>query len=183
MVLNPKTGLVSPQFHVVFDDDFTTVPHLRKGTVPPNWAKLVESSSEKSTSEFYDLTKTWFAPISDASADEIFERSNANEGEEPVRNDSEGASSANEGEATGFSEGAGAVPTTQASEGDSDENNLFMPDMINLESAGLRRSNRLASQPRKKYTFKSALNKFCAFGLLIATSLSQPTVVFSHAHV
>ena len=30
LVLNPKTGLVSPQFHVVFDDDFTTVPHLRK---------------------------------------------------------------------------------------------------------------------------------------------------------
>ncbi|KAL7447818.1 hypothetical protein ACHAXS_000095, partial [Conticribra weissflogii] len=37
LVLNPKTGLVSPQFHVVFDDEFTTVPHLRKGTVPPNW--------------------------------------------------------------------------------------------------------------------------------------------------
>ncbi|KAL7463024.1 hypothetical protein ACHAXS_005996 [Conticribra weissflogii] len=28
LVLNPKTGLVSPQYHVVFDDDFTTVPHL-----------------------------------------------------------------------------------------------------------------------------------------------------------
>ena len=28
LVLNPKTGLVSPQFHVAFDGDFTTVPHL-----------------------------------------------------------------------------------------------------------------------------------------------------------
>ena len=37
LVLNPNTGLVSPQYHVVFDDDFTTAPHLRKGTVPPNW--------------------------------------------------------------------------------------------------------------------------------------------------
>jgi len=36
LVLNPKTGLVSPQFHVVFDDDFTTVPRIQKGTVPPN---------------------------------------------------------------------------------------------------------------------------------------------------
>ena len=36
LVINPKTGLVSPQFHIVFDDDFTKVPHLRKGTVPPN---------------------------------------------------------------------------------------------------------------------------------------------------
>ncbi|KAL7463725.1 hypothetical protein ACHAXS_009080, partial [Conticribra weissflogii] len=37
LVLNPNTGLISPQFHVVFDDDFSTVPHLRKGTVPPHW--------------------------------------------------------------------------------------------------------------------------------------------------
>ena len=28
LVLNSKTRLVSPQFHVVFDDDFTTVPHF-----------------------------------------------------------------------------------------------------------------------------------------------------------
>ena len=52
LVLNPKTGLLSPQFHVLFDDDFTTVPHLRKGTVPPNWNKLVIGSWEKSTDEF-----------------------------------------------------------------------------------------------------------------------------------
>ena len=30
LVLNPKTGIVSPQWHVVFDVDFTTVPRLRK---------------------------------------------------------------------------------------------------------------------------------------------------------
>ena len=35
LVLNPNTGLVSPQYHVVFDDDFTMAPHLRKGMVPP----------------------------------------------------------------------------------------------------------------------------------------------------
>ena len=68
LVLNPKTGLVSPQFHVVFDDDFSTVPHLRKGTVPPNWAKLVAGSREKSTTEHFDLTKTWFEPSSDETA-------------------------------------------------------------------------------------------------------------------
>jgi hypothetical protein len=73
LVLNPKTGLVSPQYHVVFDDEFTTVPHLQKGTVPPNWNKLVTSSREKSTDEFFDLTKTWFQPTSDESANKIFE--------------------------------------------------------------------------------------------------------------
>ncbi len=60
LVLNPKVGLVSPQFYVVFDDEFTMVPHLRKGTVPSNWATLVQHLSKKVTSEFYDLTKTWF---------------------------------------------------------------------------------------------------------------------------
>ena len=68
LVLNPKTGLVSPQYHVVFDDEFTTVPHLRKGTVPKNWADLVENTREKATEEFYDLSKTWFEPVPDPSA-------------------------------------------------------------------------------------------------------------------
>ena len=68
LVLNPKTGLVSSQLHVVFDDDFTTVPHLRKGTVMPNWRKLVDGSCEKSTDEFVELQNTWFEPISDETA-------------------------------------------------------------------------------------------------------------------
>jgi hypothetical protein len=46
LVLNPRTGHISPQFHVVFDDDFTTVPYLRKMEVPPHWAELVRSSAE-----------------------------------------------------------------------------------------------------------------------------------------
>ena len=33
LVMNPKTGLVSPRFHLVFDDNFETVPHLSAGTV------------------------------------------------------------------------------------------------------------------------------------------------------
>ena len=36
LVLNPRTGLVSPQFHVVVDDDFSTVPNLRTGSMPAN---------------------------------------------------------------------------------------------------------------------------------------------------
>ena len=60
LVLNPRTGLISPQFHVVIDDDFSTVPSLRTGTVPSNWKKLVDNSREKSTDGFYDITKSWF---------------------------------------------------------------------------------------------------------------------------
>ena len=72
-VLNPNTGLVSPPYPVVFYDDFTTAPHLRKVTVPPNWEKLVLSSRERSTDDFFDLTQTWMQPTSDEYADEILE--------------------------------------------------------------------------------------------------------------
>ena len=36
LVLNPQTGLASPQYHVVINDEFLTVPSLRAGTVPSN---------------------------------------------------------------------------------------------------------------------------------------------------
>jgi hypothetical protein len=44
LILNPCTGHIFPQFHVVYDDDFTTVPYLRTATVPPHWAELVCTS-------------------------------------------------------------------------------------------------------------------------------------------
>jgi hypothetical protein len=45
LILNPCTGHDLPQFHVVYDDDFTTVPYLHTATVPPHWAKLVRAYS------------------------------------------------------------------------------------------------------------------------------------------
>ena len=69
LVLKPKTGLVSPQYHVVYDDQFSTVHHIRYLTVPPNWAQLVQNSSELVTTEQYELTKTWFEGQDDPTAD------------------------------------------------------------------------------------------------------------------
>ena len=64
LVLNPRTGHVSPQYHLVFDDDFTTVPYLSNNTenpdVPSHWQGLCESSTKCSTTESYDLNETWF---------------------------------------------------------------------------------------------------------------------------
>ena len=48
LVMNPKYDLVSPQFNLVFDDNFEILPHLRAGTVPDNWAELVSSSKKNS---------------------------------------------------------------------------------------------------------------------------------------
>jgi hypothetical protein len=59
LVLNPQTGHVSPQYHVVCDDQFTMVPFVEKNEVPPNWAQLVENLTEKVTEEHYELNKIW----------------------------------------------------------------------------------------------------------------------------
>jgi hypothetical protein len=35
-----KTGLCSPQYHIIFDNQFATVPYLCKKQPPPNWQDL-----------------------------------------------------------------------------------------------------------------------------------------------
>jgi hypothetical protein len=59
MVLNPWTGHVLPQYHVVFDDLFTTVPLMENCKVPLNLVDLVEKSCDKVTDEHNELAKTW----------------------------------------------------------------------------------------------------------------------------
>ena len=60
LVLNPITGYVSPQYHVAFDDDSTTVPFLNSQDVPPHWEALVRSNTELATDEDYSLVDTWY---------------------------------------------------------------------------------------------------------------------------
>ena len=67
--MNPKTGLVYPQFHLVFDDNFETAPNLHAETVLENWPDLVTNSREKSTEGFYEITKTWFDEEVDITSD------------------------------------------------------------------------------------------------------------------
>ena len=69
LVFNPTTGHVSPQYHVVFDDEFTTVASMEEGTVPPNWADLVKYSSELATRQDYQLAETWLSQSSSNNAD------------------------------------------------------------------------------------------------------------------
>ena len=54
LVLNPRTGLVSPQYHVVFDDSFSTIGHLTTEDTPPNWYHLVEYCCENYTDSLED---------------------------------------------------------------------------------------------------------------------------------
>ena len=40
VILNPVTGHVSPQYHVVYDETLFTVSHMRDETIPPTWDKM-----------------------------------------------------------------------------------------------------------------------------------------------
>ena len=62
MVLNPETGHVSPQFQVLLDDEFSTVPFMRQGKISLNFTDIVQRSSQRGAPENIDLTDTWFTP-------------------------------------------------------------------------------------------------------------------------
>ncbi len=66
LVLNPWTGHVSPQFHVVFDDFFSTISYMNQSKIPPNWSELVEKSTEQATDKDFELAKTWLFPDADS---------------------------------------------------------------------------------------------------------------------
>jgi hypothetical protein len=58
LVLSTTTGLVSPQFHVVFNDQFTTTDSLHTNKVPTNWPSLLSTSSTSYVDK--DFTKNNF---------------------------------------------------------------------------------------------------------------------------
>ena len=60
LMWNPTTVRVSPQFHVVFGDDFSTVPYMKSGMLTPNWGDLVKYSSKMATTKDVNLVDTWF---------------------------------------------------------------------------------------------------------------------------
>jgi hypothetical protein len=61
LVFNPRTCRVSPQYHGVFDNTFSTVPYMEAGTEPPQWKDLLKFSSEKATYEDFDLAQDWMS--------------------------------------------------------------------------------------------------------------------------
>ena len=69
VVWNPTTVRLSPQYHVVFDDDFTTVPFMEASTLPPNWEDLVEQSCETATAEDIELADNWISAVANVGAD------------------------------------------------------------------------------------------------------------------
>ena len=54
---------LSPQYHVVFDDEFTTVPYMEAGTLQPNWEDLVHHSCETATANEVKLADFWLSAV------------------------------------------------------------------------------------------------------------------------
>ena len=123
MVLNPKTLHVSPQYHVIFDDTFSTVEHMEKGTIPPNWKELVAASEDIQPEETKELDNLWNNPALEESENE-----EQHLDDESVSNDSQSTPR--------ISNKSSEMP---------DE--LFMPIMPDLDSLSCRRSSRLKKPP------------------------------------
>ena len=120
-------------------------------------------------------------PTSDESADEILETfSNVNEGDKAIPNVTKDSEGDTPSPRVRFSEGDHSSPNAQVSKGDSNDNDLVIPTMVNLESSGLRRSSRIDSGPKKHYNFFSGISKFCVFGLLLLSTITKLSVAFSH---
>jgi hypothetical protein len=211
LILNPRTGHVSPQFHIVFDDDFTTVQYLWKTTVPPHWADLVRSLATFQTYTERQVG-TW------QSLPEIEREEGTFSGKDSLFNTStqgsEGASSGNvqqqhnnQNIQVSFLEEPELVEIEinppQATNTNS-QNMWQMPQSINLDTSGLRRSSRTEilnrrdkvysnmatlsnapSQLASKRCFKSALVIFasiCTVGnglKSIAHSLQEEVTILS----
>ena len=154
LVLNPATGHVSPQFHVVFDDDFTTVPYMRNGTIPPHWASLVKESSQLSTDEDFSIAETWFEKANQ----EIDKMENQDNAEEPTISEEKlqptmSAAASGGGVNVGSEDNGGDPRATETFKED-----LRMPEFTNLYKSGLRRSKRIAENEKVKYTFLSLMS-------------------------
>ena len=150
LILNPRTGHISPQFHVVYDDDFTTVPYLRTATVPPHWAALVAASV---TIELYTEQQvgTWqsLPELEVESGDFTSDSSVVIDESEPTVN-SEGAPHVTDAHdkdivtnRVTFSDGRdNEIQSMSRDESLPRPNDWQMPQQIDLDSSGLRRSTR-----------------------------------------
>ena len=150
LILNPRTLYVSPQYHTVFDDDFTTVPYMRNEIEPPHWAELVRNASELVTDEEYSLAQEWTNSTI------------TNEGD--IASQNEGASNQNN------------VPLSPVSEGEVEEEpNKMMPKLTSIDDITLRRSSRIAKNKAKGKKF-GLFSMIC----LATTVLTTSTIAHSN---
>jgi hypothetical protein len=188
MVLNPNTGLVSPQFHVVFDDHFRTLKFLRSDTTPQFWSDLCHSLDADSTD--FDLHPATTVPMDleqessrqggDSIADGIVHGEVSEHNHDPANTED------------GPSPGGAIIPADDEITASEKQSQTQLPftydrDFINLETAGLRRSRRVAKLSNKakssSLNFKRILGSFAAafvtIGILYSSSFPSPMCLYT----
>ena len=182
LVLNPRTGHVSPQFHVVFDDDFTTVEYLRKMTVPPHWAELVRSSADVQL--YTEGQKTTWQSLpnldkepGDFSHEQVQPNQTSEGGiSQPLHDVQNNRVSFSDAQVRNEQE----IISTSASNTNS-HNSWQMPSAIDLDSSGLRRSSRTAVLKRrdKVYSHTTQVNQSSSLRSATKRCFKSALVLFS----
>ena len=183
LILNPRTLHVSPQFHIVFDDEFTTVPFMRNEDEPPHWAKLVKESSELATDQEYELAKEWTSQgniISDEGAPTLGNEgapstdTSENEGAEPIYRDRMRNGRILDSEDSDGEDDNDDFSTSSVSEGDANaESDKQMPKLTSLDETTLRRSKRIANK-------RSLFSMICLVSTALVTPhVSHPNSIFN----
>ena len=183
MVLNPRTGLVSPQFHVVFDDNFQTLSGLRTSSVPASWTTLCQDGSLSLHSDV--LFKQWSSPGSMLPS--------FGEGSPSVVQASGGVSDSIRGISPGESLDSSTCDPASVPGGEfitkpseplqpldvpiASENH-YSSDFINLAQSGLRRSSRVPQLSEKakssSMNFRRLLGSFFAVFTAIGLAYHSP---------
>lgn len=140
LVLNPRTLRVSPQFHLVYDDEFSTVQFMRNGEIPPHWSELVRHSSTVSTTERFDQATNCANDYINGAVGKL---ASVAEEDSNVLNASRGdyspeVSNSEEGSLNSEEE----VPSDAVSEGVGAENALLFPTVPDLNDLTRRQSGR-----------------------------------------
>jgi Integrase core domain. len=184
MVLNPNTGSVSPQFHVIFDDHFQTLKFLSMDTTPQFWSDFCRNL--ESDSSDFDLHPATTVPMDTAAA-------SSHHGGDTIMDasDSAGAVAPNDDQDLPVSLGhvIGAVipsggersTSHDDSSNDEDKDNpygAYHRQFLNLETAGLRRSLRdpkLSDKVKSSsMNFKKILGSFAAVFASISALYTLP---------
>ena len=132
LILNLSTGLMCPQYHVIYDEEFTTVDYLESNIAPPNWVALSKHALEHSIPPQVDLEYSWLHP----------DNSNITELEKTKENETENLKD----ETTSASH---PIKCPNSQNFGEEERNKISKNFVNLDTLGLRRSPRIAQNSRK----------------------------------
>ena len=155
MVLNPYTGLVSPQYHIVFDDHFQTLPGLRGTEIPDSWKTICKHNSTNSD----DTDKRFTLPseivesggddsvpsIEDLSPSSPYERDRMKNGRimNPEDSDDDDETIRKRGR----------KKSSKDTSRDNEDSEPLTKSFINLKTSGLRRSERIRKQTSSYLSF------------------------------